>query len=105
MFVKEFEKVRMFRCVKDPMIPGVQKPRQAFLVSDLRDAEVYYQTKTGNLWVHCHDLKRTVIIGVGNIEMVEIEYRGKEDGPVQTELRAVGEEVSQTGARTTKKTK
>lgn len=73
MILNEWERVRMVRCVKDPILPGL-RPRQAIPVGDIPDCECYLHTPSGNVWFNFTKLKRQLMIGIGNIEVVEIEY-------------------------------
>lgn len=86
--MNEWEKVKIVRCVKDPMLPG-QKPKQAIFVPDIPDCEVNLHIPTGNVWFHFEKFKRTMMIGVGNIEMVETYWR--DDGKVEDSGRETKE--------------
>lgn len=69
--LNEWEKVKIVRCVKDPMLPG-QKPRQAIFIPDIPDCDCFLHVPTGNVWFHFHKFGRRMMVGIGNIELVEI---------------------------------
>lgn len=93
MVLNEWEKIRIVRCVKDPILPG-QRPRQAIQVGDIPDCDAYLHTPTGNVWFNFHKLKRQLMIGIGNIEVVEIIYGETEnaagEGPEDPQKKKLG---------------
>ena len=82
MVLGEWERVKMFRTVQDPMVGP--KPRQAFMLPDLPDWEAWYHTASGAVYVKT-DKGRRHIIGTGNLSSIELE---KEDGKIQDIRRA-----------------
>lgn len=86
MTLNEWEKVKMVRCIKDPMLPG-QKPKQAVFVPDIPDCDCQLHVPTGNVWFTFHRFKRRMMIGLGNIEMVELFDASEEAPPVEIAKR------------------
>ena len=83
--LNEYEKVKIVRCIKDPMLPG-QRPKQAIFVPEIPDCEAFLHVPTGNVWFHFKKFQRSMMVGVGNIEIVEIYWEeGREYGKVQNE--------------------
>lgn len=72
--IHEWEKVKIVRCIKDPMLPG-QRPKQAIFLPDIPDCEAYVHVPTGNVWFFFEKFKRPMMVGMGNIEMVETYWR------------------------------
>lgn len=70
-FTGPWMKVKMFRCVADPMVGS--KPRNAFMLPDLPDWEAYKNMNNGEIWIKT-DKSRVHVIPVGNLSSVEMEY-------------------------------
>lgn len=69
MIFEEWSKIKMFRCVTDPMVGP--KPRQAFMLPDLPGWEAYLHAPSGTIHVQT-DKGRRHVIGMGNWSSIEL---------------------------------
>ena len=69
MSLKAIEKIKMFRCVQDPMIGP--KPKQAFMLPDLPGWEAEFYTSSGTISVKT-SYGRRHLVGPGNWSSIEL---------------------------------
>jgi len=65
----EWERIKMFRCVSDPMIGP--KPRNAFMMPDLGGWEAWFHVPSGSIYV-VTDKGRRHLVGTGNWSSIEL---------------------------------
>lgn len=75
----EWEPIKMFRCVQDPMIGP--KPKQAFMLPDLPGWEAWFHVPSGTIYV-VTSYGRRHLVGTGNWSGIELFKEG-EHGPTQ----------------------
>jgi hypothetical protein len=91
----EWQKIKMFRCVQDPMVGP--KPRNAFMLPELPDWTAYLHVPSGTIHVTT-DKGRQHVIGMGNWSSIEL-YKESEGGQTQ-DFTGAGDESTQTQKRT-----
>ena len=69
------------------MLPG-QPPRQAINLDNIPDCNAFYQVETGSVWfnftkVSGNPCNRVMVVGIGNVEFVELNGEDFTDGKVQ----------------------
>lgn len=85
MVLEKFERVKMFRCVADPMIGP--KPRQAFMIPDNPGWEAWFNAENGYVYVKTETGRRHVV-PTGNLASIELFKEEDSVGKVQDTPRA-----------------